>query len=71
MYTDVRLYLVYLKNGMLASFRFSRDDVLQMCWVLYCDMICLNYDGNLLDVCTAALLAALRTGESHCHSMSH
>lgn len=31
----------------------------RMCWVLYCDLICLNYDGNLLDACTMALTAAL------------
>ncbi|KAJ7316138.1 hypothetical protein JRQ81_002300 [Phrynocephalus forsythii] len=29
-------------------------------WVLYCDIICLDYDGNLLDACVCALLAALR-----------
>lgn len=34
----------------------------KLAWVLYCDMICLNYDGCLIDVCVAALSAALRTG---------
>jgi len=29
-------------------------------WVLYCDLMCLDYDGNLLDACVVALLAALR-----------
>ncbi|XP_042305688.1 exosome complex component RRP43 [Sceloporus undulatus] len=29
-------------------------------WVLYCDIICLDYDGNLLDTCMCAFLAALR-----------
>ncbi|KAH0628671.1 hypothetical protein JD844_010083, partial [Phrynosoma platyrhinos] len=29
-------------------------------WVLYCDIICLDYDGNLLDACICAFLAALR-----------
>lgn len=33
---------------------------LQHCWVLYCDLICLDYDGNLLDACVTALIAALR-----------
>ncbi|XP_026466146.1 exosome complex component RRP43-like [Ctenocephalides felis] len=33
----------------------------KLAWVLYCDMICLNYDGCLIDVCVAALSAALRT----------
>ncbi|XP_070554740.1 exosome complex component RRP43-like [Ptychodera flava] len=29
-------------------------------WVLYCDMMCLDYDGNVIDACVIALLAALR-----------
>ncbi|KAI2569162.1 exosome component 8, partial [Homo sapiens] len=33
-------------------------------WVLYCDLICLDYDGNILDACTFALLAALKNGGS-------
>uniref|UniRef100_A0A3Q3QLM3 Ribosomal RNA-processing protein 43 n=1 Tax=Monopterus albus TaxID=43700 RepID=A0A3Q3QLM3_MONAL len=32
----------------------------KLCWVLYCDMICLDYDGNVLDACVIALLAALK-----------
>lgn len=32
----------------------------KLCWVLYCDMMCLDYDGNLLDACIVALLAALK-----------
>ncbi|XP_040037949.1 exosome complex component RRP43 [Gasterosteus aculeatus] len=31
----------------------------KLCWVLYCDMMCLDYDGNVLDACIIALLAAL------------
>ena len=38
--------------------------VSQHCWVLYCDLICVNYDGNLLDACVTALTAALRNGQS-------
>ena len=34
----------------------------QACWVLYCDLVCLNYDGNLLDACATALVAALGNG---------
>lgn len=30
-----------------------------LAWVLYCDIICFNYDGNLLDACVAALVMAL------------
>ncbi|XP_028839146.1 exosome complex component RRP43 [Denticeps clupeoides] len=32
----------------------------KLCWVLYCDIVCLDYDGNLLDACIIALLAALK-----------
>ncbi|XP_057563065.1 exosome complex component RRP43 isoform X3 [Hippopotamus amphibius kiboko] len=32
----------------------------KLAWVLYCDLICLNHDGNILDACTFALLAALK-----------
>ncbi|NXM26514.1 EXOS8 protein, partial [Oxyruncus cristatus] len=31
-----------------------------LAWVLYCDIICLDYDGNLLDASVFALLAALK-----------
>ncbi|XP_018409818.1 PREDICTED: exosome complex component RRP43 [Nanorana parkeri] len=31
----------------------------KLAWVLYCDLICLDYGGNLLDTCTCALVAAL------------
>ncbi|KAM9781824.1 exosome complex component RRP43 isoform X1 [Syngnathus typhle] len=32
----------------------------KLCWTLYCDLMCLDYDGNLLDACSLALLAALK-----------
>ncbi|OBS64365.1 hypothetical protein A6R68_07098, partial [Neotoma lepida] len=35
----------------------------KLAWVLYCDLICLDYDGNILDACTFALLAALKNGK--------
>ncbi|XP_014791363.1 exosome complex component RRP43 [Octopus bimaculoides] len=31
----------------------------KLVWVLYCDMICLDYDGNVLDVALLSLMAAL------------
>ncbi|KAG9491958.1 hypothetical protein GDO78_000457 [Eleutherodactylus coqui] len=34
--------------------------IADLTWVLYCDLICLDYDGNLLDACVCALVAALR-----------
>ncbi|KAL4608565.1 exosome complex component RRP43 [Arapaima gigas] len=36
----------------------------KLSWVLYCDIMCLDYDGNLLDACVIALLAALKNGKS-------
>ncbi|XP_059153266.1 exosome complex component RRP43-like [Physella acuta] len=32
----------------------------KLVWVLYIDMVCLDYDGNLMDACTLALMAALK-----------
>ncbi|XP_057676716.1 exosome complex component RRP43 [Corythoichthys intestinalis] len=32
----------------------------KLCWSLYCDLICLDYDGNVLDACVLVLLAALK-----------
>nr|CAH0100483.1 unnamed protein product [Daphnia galeata] len=29
-------------------------------WVLYCDLLCINLDGSLLDACVMALVAALK-----------
>ncbi|KAI5702266.1 hypothetical protein M8J76_007675 [Diaphorina citri] len=33
----------------------------KLVWVLYCDIICLNHDGALLDACVPVLIAALKT----------
>lgn len=33
----------------------------KLAWVLYCDFICLDHDGAILDACVIALSAALRT----------
>ncbi|XP_075707850.1 exosome complex component RRP43 [Rhinoderma darwinii] len=32
----------------------------KLAWVLYCDLICLDYDGNLFDASVCALVAAMR-----------
>ena len=34
----------------------------KVAWVLYCDLVCLDYDGSVLDACVAALVASLSTG---------
>ena len=31
----------------------------QLVWTLYCDIVCLDYDGNVTDACVLSLLAAL------------
>jgi exosome complex component RRP43 len=36
----------------------------QAVWVLYADILCMNHDGNILDACQLALLAALKNGKS-------
>lgn len=33
----------------------------KLVWVLYCDILCLNYNGSVIDVCTGAAVAALKT----------
>ncbi|MBN3325434.1 EXOS8 protein, partial [Atractosteus spatula] len=42
----------------------QREDICiekgKLCWVLYCDIMCLDYDGNILDACIIALIAALK-----------
>ncbi len=32
----------------------------KLVWSLYCDMVCLDFDGNLFDACTIALVASLK-----------
>uniref|UniRef100_A0A8C5BDR5 Ribosomal RNA-processing protein 43 n=1 Tax=Gadus morhua TaxID=8049 RepID=A0A8C5BDR5_GADMO len=48
-----------------AASQFMADIIerCRLCWVLYCDLMCLDYDGNLLDTCTIALLAALKNAQ--------
>jgi len=33
----------------------------QLAWILYCDVVCLDLDGNLLDACLLSVMAALST----------
>ncbi|KAL3880410.1 hypothetical protein ACJMK2_032650 [Sinanodonta woodiana] len=33
----------------------------KLVWVLYCDILCLDYDGNVADACILSLLAALKS----------
>ncbi|XP_014601673.1 PREDICTED: exosome complex component RRP43-like [Polistes canadensis] len=33
----------------------------KLVWVLYCDLLCINYDGAVVDACTGALACALKS----------
>lgn len=33
----------------------------KLVWVLYCDVVCLNYDGSVLDAAVVALMTALKS----------
>lgn len=35
----------------------------KLAWVLYCDMVCIDNDGSVVDACIIALLASLKTCE--------
>lgn len=37
----------------------------KLAWVLYCDLLCINYDGSVIDACVGALTAALNTCKFH------
>jgi exosome complex component RRP43 len=32
-------------------------------WVLFADLVCVNYDGNVFDACVIALMSALMNGK--------
>lgn len=42
----------------LSSLLISKN---KAAWILYADLICLNYDGNAMDVAWIALMSALET----------
>jgi exosome complex RNA-binding protein Rrp42 (RNase PH superfamily) len=33
----------------------------KLAWVLYCDLVCLDHDGSVLDAAVIALIVALKT----------
>ncbi|ROT69495.1 putative plexin domain-containing protein 2 [Penaeus vannamei] len=54
----------FLKNVIISS---GMLDLTELCivnnkyvWCLFCDIVCLNYDGNLTDAALVALVAALQ-----------
>jgi exosome complex RNA-binding protein Rrp42 (RNase PH superfamily) len=36
----------------------------KLVWVLYCDLVCLDDDGSVLDVAVVAMMAALKSCKS-------
>jgi len=54
---------VFLDNYIKQSKCFDPESLCieegKFVWVLFCDLMCLDYDGNITDACTVALLAAL------------
>lgn len=55
---------VFLDNYIKQSKCFDLESLCveegKFVWVLFCDLVCLDYDGNINDACTLALLAALK-----------
>lgn len=37
----------------------------KLVWTLYCDIVCLNYDGAVMDACFVSLISALQSGKNH------
>lgn len=33
----------------------------KLAWVVYCDMVCIDHDGSLVDACIIALIASFKT----------
>ncbi|XP_066582988.1 exosome complex component RRP43-like isoform X2 [Prorops nasuta] len=55
-----------LINNILLNSKAIKLENLCICkdklvWALYCDLLCINYDGSVLDACMGALTAALKT----------
>ena len=53
-----------MKNILEDEYIINMLFILQLVWVLYCDLLCLDYDGNITDACVLALLAALKNGKN-------
>ncbi|XP_045595920.1 exosome complex component RRP43 [Procambarus clarkii] len=54
----------FLKNVITSAQIINLTDLCivpnKMAWCLYCDVVCINYDGNLYDAAVIALMAALQ-----------
>ncbi len=63
-FTIVDSFTLVVKQIYNADIHVSLS-LFQLCWVLFCDLMCLDYDGNIADACLIALIAALKNGELH------
>lgn len=54
----------WLTNHIMTTKLFSADELCiadkQSVWVIYADIVCLDYDGNILDASLLALVHALK-----------
>ena len=59
---QVASYFIYqvIENSQLINLNDLCIKPGKLVWTLYVDMTCLNYGGNILDVCIKSLCAALR-----------
>ncbi|KAI9299273.1 ribosomal protein S5 domain 2-type protein [Cunninghamella echinulata] len=55
------IYQLFTKSNILPLTNLCIEEG-KAVWVLYADIVCLNYDGNILDASLLALVAALK----HC-----
>lgn len=54
-----------IENILISSRAVNLNDLCiskgKLVWVLYCDLLCVNYDGSVIDACIGALTAALKS----------
>ncbi|KAK7085188.1 Exosome complex component RRP43 [Halocaridina rubra] len=54
----------FIKNVIISSKMLNLEELCiksnKLAWCLYCDVVCLNYDGNLLDAALVSFMAALQ-----------
>ena len=60
---QVASYFIYevIQNSQIIDLEKLCINPGKLVWAIYIDLICLNYDGNILDVSIKALCAALRS----------
>jgi exosome complex component RRP43 len=60
----------WLTNHIISTKLFSLDELCiadkQSVWVIYADIVCIDYDGNVLDAALLALVHALKQRTYYC-----